>query len=501
LDQPPPERDEAHASERDAAQASGVASHDSGRAASAADVRGSGPDEVRHPATEPVSLRQALPVWAYIGLNSFGGPAGQIAVMHRVLVETRRWVSEGRFLHALNYCMLLPGPEAHQLSVYIGWLMHGVRGGLLAGLLFILPGFLAILGLSILYVGHQDRAIVDALFYGLKPAVLVVVVAAVLRVGRRALTSTFHRLVAAASFVAIFFLAVPFPIVILTAGLLGLVRSQRLAAPAATPASHAQPGAGTAPRRADSLVLDDHGVSHRPSSRRTLAVAAVGGALWLGPVALLVAALGAGNVYASQALFFSGAAVVTFGGAYAVLSYVAQQVVQVLGWLTPGEMLDGLALAETTPGPLIMVVEFVGFLAAYRNPGALEPMLAGLLGAVLVTWVTFVPSFLWIFLGGPYAEYLRGSRRLTGALSAITAAVVGAILNLGVWFALHTAFADVETRQVGPLRLTVPDLATLDPLVLALAGLAAVLVLRLRWPILVVLAVSAVAGALLHLVT
>ena len=445
-----------------------------------------------------VSLREALAVWAYVGLNSFGGPAGQIAVMHRVLVDTRHWVSEPRFLHALNYCMLLPGPEAHQLSVYIGWLMLGIRGGLLAGILFILPGFLAILALSVLYVGYQDTTFVQAVFYGLKPAILAVVAAAVLRVGRRALTGPVARVVAVASFVALFLLAAPFPLVILAAGLLGLLaahRSTRDRRTASEASVTAAPTSGPLPH-----VGDEDGPAVRPSLRRALTVLAIGGAMWLGPLVLLVSLFGPSDVYASQALFFSGAAVVTFGGAYAVLTYVAQQVVEVYGWLTPAQMLDGLAMAETTPGPLIMVVEFVGFLAAAGSPGALDPMVAGLLGALLVTWVTFVPSFLWIFLGAPYAEYLRRSPRLAGALAAITAAVVGAILNLAVWFALHALFGVVDTVEVGPLRLQVPELSSLDVAAAIIAIGAALAIFRLRWPTLVVLALAGLVGAIWYLV-
>jgi chromate transporter len=448
-------------------------------------------------AREPVSLREALAVWAYVGLNSFGGPAGQIAVMHRVLVDTRHWISEQRFLHALNYCMLLPGPEAHQLSVYVGWLMHGLRGGLLAGILFILPGFLAILALSVLYVGYQDTTFVQALFYGLKPAILAVVAAAVLRVGRRALTGPFPRAVAVASFVALFFLTLPFPLVILAAGLLGLLAARRAAGDRQSAADENGAVSGTSGPRPH--VGDEDGPAVRPSTKRGLGVLAVGGALWLGPLVLLVGLFGPSDVYASQALFFSGAAVVTFGGAYAVLTYVAQQAVEVYGWLTPAQMLDGLAMAETTPGPLIMVVEFVGFLGAAQHPGALEPMVAGLLGAVLVTWVTFVPSFLWIFLGAPYAEYLRRSRRLAGALSAITAAVVGAILNLAVWFGLHALFGVVDTVVIGPIRLQVPEWSTLDVAAAVIAIGAAVAIFRLRWPTLAVLALAAGAGAIWYL--
>jgi chromate transporter len=437
-------------------------------------------------------LGEALKVWAYVAVNSFGGPAGQIAVMHRVLVDTRYWISEPRFLHALSYCMLLPGPEAQQLAVYIGWLMHGVRGGLLAGTLFVLPGFLAILALSILYAGYQSATFVTALFYGLAPAVLAIVAAAVVRVGRRALTDRTLVAMAVLSFGSLFFLAVPFPLVIAAAAVFGFVRSRRLDRDEQRLATvH---GRATRPDQVP-VLADLDGAAARPSTRRVVTVLITGGILWLVPVVLLVGLLGSRDVFSNLALFFSGAAVVTFGGAYAVLTFVAQQAVEVYGWLSPTEMLDGLALAETTPGPLIMVVEFVGFLAAYRESGALHPMVAGFAGAVLVTWVTFAPSFLWVFLGAPYAEHLRGSRRLTGALSAITAAVVGAVLNLAVWFALHAVFGVVNEVTLGPVRLLVPDVSTLDPAALAIAVGSSIAVFRFHVPTLLVLAVSAAIGA------
>jgi chromate transporter len=443
------------------------------------------------------SLGEALKVWAYVALNSFGGPAGQIAVMHRVLVDTRHWISERRFLHALSYCMLLPGPEAQQLSVYIGWLMHGVRGGLLAGTLFVLPGFVAILALSILYAGYQDTTVVAALFYGLAPAVLAIVLAAVARVGRRALTDRPLIAIAALSFIALFWLSVPFPLVIAASAVIGFGRSR----PFRDRDEDRTHGDGPPEiHGAQGSVLDDQdGSAARPSTRRAVGVLVLGGLLWLLPLALLVGLFGWGDVFSQLAVFFSGAAVVTFGGAYAVLTYVAQQAVEVYGWLSPTEMVDGLAMAETTPGPLIMVVEFVGFLAAYRQSGELDPMLAGLAGAVLVTWVTFAPSFLWVFLGAPYAEHLRGNTRLSGTLSAITAAVVGAILNLAVWFALHAVFGVVNEVMVGPVRLLAPDLATLDPAALAIAIGASIAVFRYRVPTLVVLAASAAVGAAWYL--
>jgi chromate transporter len=434
---------------------------------------------------DPVGWRDALGVWAYIGLNSFGGPAGQIAVMHRVIVDTRQWVSDQRFLHALNYCMLLPGPEAQQLAVYIGWLMHGVRGGLLAGTLFIVPGFLVMLALSALYVAYQGTTFIESLFYGLAPAVVAIIAAALIRVGRRALTDRFLMVTAGTAFVGMYFLAVPFPLVVVAAGLAGYARSRRRV-----------DGLERSPRTED-LIAEDPS-RKLPTARRLLSTLALGLGLWLIPVAAILAFFGGDDVYASLAVFFSGAAVVTFGGAYAVLTFVAEQAVQVYGWLTPTEMLDGLALAETTPGPLIMVVEFVGFLAAAGRSGGLDPLLAGTIGAVLVTWVTFVPSFLWVFLGAPYSEYLRHDTRIAGTLSAISAAVVGAIANLAVWFTLHALFEVVDVLSIGPLRLYLPVVATLQLGALAIAIGAAIGIFRLHLPTLLVLAASAIAGATIY---
>jgi chromate transporter len=447
-----------------------------------------------------ISLREAFRVWVKVGLNSFGGPAGQIAVMHRILVQERRWIGESRFLHALSYCMLLPGPEAMQLATYVGWLLHRTLGGLVAGILFVLPGFVTILALSILYAGFQDLTPVQALFYGLKPAVLAVVVEAVVRIGRRALRNRTMIGLAAAAFVAIFFGTVPFPLIVAGAALVGYLGGRRwprtflLAAPA-----------GAAGARDEAVVdrmfaagIPDH---VRPSAARTARVAAVWLVLWLGPVTGLVAVLGPRQVFSQIATFFSTAAVVTFGGAYAVLAYMAQQAVERYGWLAPGEMLDGLGMAETTPGPLIQVVQFVGFMGAFRDPGPLDPMLAGVLAAVLTTWVTFVPCFLWIFVGAPYVEALRGHRGLGTALGGVTAAVVGVVLNLAVWFALHTLFADVVEVRVAALRLLVPVWPTLDVGSLVLATGAAVAIFRFHAGMIPTLAGSALAGAAWYLLT
>jgi chromate transporter len=442
---------------------------------------------------ERVSFAQAFRVWAKIGFLSFGGPAGQVALMHQELVEKRRWIDEERFLHALNYCMLLPGPEAQQLATYIGWLMHRTRGGLAAGLLFVVPGFVAMLGLSMLYAGFGQVPAVAALFFGLKAAVLSVVVEAVLRIGKRALKSRLLVVLAALAFVAIFFFELPFPLVVFAAGLAGFagVRSW----PSAFPA----PAKAKADGEHETVIarMGAAGeLSHTaPSVGRAFRVVLVAGAAWLVPIALLAAAFGRDSVLVEEGVFFSKTALVTFGGAYAVLAYVAQRAVDTYGWLRPGEMLDGLGLAETTPGPLILVLEFVGFLAAHRNPGTLSPLLAGVLGATTTAWVTFAPCFLWIFLGAPYVEALRSHRSLSAALSAITAAVVGVILNLSLWFGLHLLFGHIDERHVGPLRLLVPDLGTLDVAAMALAVLSMLALFRFRLGLPRTLAASALLGA------
>jgi chromate transporter len=440
-----------------------------------------------------VTFREALRVWAYVGLNSFGGPAGQIAVMHRVLVEEKRWIGERRFLHALNYCMLLPGPEATQLAVYVGWLMHRTIGGLAAGILFVLPGALVMLVLSASYAAFGEIAWVAALFYGIKAAVLAVVVEAVVRIGRRALKNRVMVLLALAAFVAIFFFGVPFPAIVLAAGLFGWAGARvrpELFAPAAREAS------GLEDRGS---VLGEETPDHaRPTLARALRVLATSLVLWFAPLALAAAAFGRESVFVDLGLFFSRAAVVTFGGAYAVLAYVAEQAVVVHGWIGPGGMLDGLGLAETTPGPLILVLEFVGFQGAHARPEGLAPLAAGALGAALTVWVTFVPCFLWIFLGAPWIEVLRGNRSLNGALSAITAAVVGVILNLAVWFALHVLFAEVGQRSFGLLRLWTPRWETLDVRALVISVLASVAVFRFRAGMITTLAAAALLGVALH---
>lgn len=438
-------------------------------------------------AAAPIPFAESVRLWTKVGLLSFGGPAAQIALMHRLVVDEKKWLGEARFLHALNYCMLLPGPEAQQLATYIGWLMHGVKGGLVAGLLFILPGAAIMLGLSALYVAYGDVPFVEAVFYGIKAAVLAIVIEAVLRIAKRALKSRLLIGLGVLAFVAIFFFAVPFPLVVLGAGLIGFA-AVRDGTSGGDNAKANEQGL------IDRLIAEGKLTHIAPRLTRTLAAIAVWGALWLIPAVALFAALGPTHVYTDIALFFSSMAVVTFGGAYAVLAYVAQEAVAFYAWLSPEEMLKGLALAETTPGPLILVLEFVGFLAAFRDAGGLNPYLAGVLGALLTLWVTFTPSFLWIFAGAPYAERARGNKALSGALAAITAAVVGVILNLAIWFALHVVFARVTDVWVGPLRLYTPDAATLDPFALALAIAAAIALLRFKLPILALLALSAALG-------
>ena len=421
----------------------------------------------QHASAAP-SFNEALAVWARIGVLSFGGPAGQIALMHRVLVDERKWIGEKPFLHALNFCMLLPGPEAMQLATYVGWRLHGTLGGLAAGLLFVLPGALVVLALSIAYAHYGQLPFVEAAFVGIKAAVLVIVIEALLRVAKRALREPAHWLIAGAAFVAIFFFDVPFPLVIAGAALLGYVLAATKAAAPPEPQSKTPP----------------------VPIGQTLRTASLWLAIWIVPLAIMVLLFGRDHVFTDIAIFFSKLAIVTFGGAYSVLAYMAQQAVETYGWLSAGEMLDGLGLAETTPGPLILVTEFVGFLAGYRFGG--EPKLMfGLLGAAITLWATFAPCFLWIFVGAPYVERLSSSPKLAGALNAVTAAVVGVILNLSLWFALHVFFAKVEPAWHGPLRLWLPDVATLDIKALVLSALAALLLLRLKLGIAATLAISA----------
>jgi len=447
-----------------------------------------------------ISFREAVFVWAKIAALSFGGPAGQIAVMHRILVEQKKWIGETRFLHALNYCMLLPGPEAQQLAVYIGWLMHKTKGGLVAGTLFVLPGFVCIMILSWIYAAFGNVGLVQALFFGLKAAVLAIVLEAVVRIGRRSLKNNTMIGIAAFAFIAIFFYSVPFPVIVLGAGLIGYLGGRAGHPAFQTGGGHGKVG-DTQVADADSALGESMPAHARPTVGWSLKIAAVFLVLWLGPVLALVLSLGPGNVFSHIAVFFSKMAVVTFGGAYAVLAYVAQEAVETYGWLKPGEMLDGLGMAETTPGPLIMVLQFVGFMGAFRDPGTLHPMVAGTLGGILATWVTFTPCFLWIFLGAPYIETIRGNKALSAALATITAAVVGVVLNLAVWFALHVLFAEVnEVRWLGmKIEVPVPGSANIPSLILTLGAILAVF--RFKIGMIPVLLACSALGILYYLVT
>src|SRR6476661_2098752 len=453
--------------------------------------------EIAAPKSSFPSLSEAMRTWIRVALLSFGGPAGQIAIMHRILVEEKRWISERRFLHALNYCMLLPGPEAQQLATYIGWLMHRTLGGIIAGGLFILPGIVSIMALSYIYALWGNVPVVTALFFGLKAAVLVIVVEALLRIGKRALKTPMLMAIAAISFIAIFFVGMPFPLIVLAAAVTGFIGN--LVIPRALGVA-SEPKLATSGVPAADTFLGDKVLEHtRPRLNHLLGVAAVWLSLWLVPVAVLLLTLGTQNVFSQIAVFFSKMAMVTFGGAYAVLAYVAQQAVQHYGWLKPGEMLDGLGMAETTPGPLIMVLQFVGFMAAFRHLGPLSPFLAGTLGGLLATWVTFTPCFLWIFVGAPFIERLRNVVGLNAALSNVTAAVVGVVLNLAIWFAIHTIFGATVQVRTWPLAFDAPVLSSLDPWALGLTLAAAFAMFRLNWGMIPTLASSCATGVALHL--
>lgn len=415
------------------------------------------------------SLRTATQVWWKIGILSFGGPAAQIALMHKEVVEDRNWLSEQQFLNALSFCMLLPGPEAMQLATYAGWRLHGTLGGLIAGLLFVVPGAVVIMTLAAIYSIFGNVPLVAALFYGIKAAVLVIVVEALLRVAKKALSQNLHWLIAGCAFIGIFFLSIPYPLIVLAAGLFGWVF-------------------GTTDDTVESIDM-----AHI-SLRKTLGTIATWLTIWLLPL-LALTWLGAPDILVAVGKFFSTLAVVTFGGAYAVLAYMAQDVVVQFGWLTAGEMVDALGLAETTPGPLILVTQFVGFLAGFKDGG----LLMGITAALVALWVTFAPCFLWIFTGAPYIEWISNQPRLRGALKAITAAVVGVVLNLSIWFALHVLFTTVTRKQLGPITLWQPDLATIEWLALALFALSCVLAFRLHWGIMRILLVASILGAGLHL--
>jgi chromate transporter len=436
---------------------------------------------IASPAAAAPSFNEALKVWFKIGCLSFGGPAGQIAMMHRVLVDEKKWIDEPRFLHALNFCMLLPGPEAQQLATYIGWLLHGVRGGLTAGILFVLPGALVMLALSMLYALGQGVPAIDGALFGIKAAVLVIVVEALIRIGRRALKTTTLVALAGAAFVGIFFLAVPFPLIVAGAALIGFQVART--SPATLGVAPGEAVAKPAPGR----------------WRQSAAAAATGLVLWWAPVVLAALLLGPGHILVAIGTFFSKLAVVSFGGAYALLAYMAQEVVETNHWLAAPEMVDALGLAETTPGPLILVTQFVGFLAAFRDPAPFSAVAAGVVGSVMTLWVTFTASMLWIFAGAPYIEQLRGNRRLAGALAAITAAVVGVILNLSVWFALHVLFGQVQERHSGWLRWYAFDPAALDLKAVALAAIAAALAFGFHRGLIEVVAVLAALGIAVRL--
>ena len=430
----------------------------------------------------PPSFREAFKVWLKIGCLSFGGPAGQIAMMHRVLVDEKKWIDEPRFLHALNFCVLSPGPEAQKLATYIGWLLHGIRGGLAAGILFVVPGALVMLGLSLTYALGRGIALIDGALFGIKAAVLVIVVEALIRIGKRALKTSVLLGIAGAAFIGIYFLAIPFPLIVIAAALIGFLVAR---------SSPALLG-----------LKDDTGplVAAAPDRWRQAVIASlIGLVAWWAPVMLVAVALGPNHVLTSIGLFFSKLAVVSFGGAYALLAYMAQQAVETYGWMTAPEMVDGLGLAETTPGPLILVTQFVGFLAAYRDPLPFAPVAAGVIGAALTTWVTFVPSMLWIFAGAPFVEQLRSNRRLSGALAAITAAVVGVILNLSVWFALHVLFGEVTETWFGPVRWFAFNPLALDLKTAALAAIAALLAFRFHRGLIEVVAIMAALGIVVRL--
>ena len=435
-----------------------------------------------------VPFRDAIRYWAKLGFINFGGPAGQIAIMHDELVDKKRWISNNRFLHTLNYCMLLPGPEAQQLAIYIGWLLNGNLGGIAAGIFFVLPAFFLILGLSWTYALHGDIGWIAAVFYGLEAAVIALVAAAVIRVGSKALRNPLLVFIAAAAFIAIFFIKVPFPLIVIGAAAIGLIGSR------VAPSVFRTDGHGSADE--DESILGDAIDERAPkvSWSRTVRVLIIGLVVWWGPLLIVIALRGTDDTVSREAVFFSQAAMVTFGGAYAVLAYINQAAVQHFGWLEPGQMVTGLGLAESTPGPLIMVTEFVGFMGAYRFPGGLDPVVAGVLGATATVWATFAPCFLWIFLGAPFIEQLRGNRALNGALSAVTAAVVGVILNLAVSFGIVALFESIRQRELLSVTYPVPALDSVDVFaaLLAIAGFVALWKYRLN--VLWVVGSSALAG-------
>ncbi|MDZ4841563.1 MAG: chromate efflux transporter [Hyphomicrobium aestuarii] len=438
------------------------------------------------PPTAPPQLIELIRVFGQIGFISFGGPAGQIALMHRMLVDERRWIGEQRFLSALNFCMLLPGPEAMQLATYVGWTQRGVVGGLIAGLLFVLPGAALMLALSLGYALYGNVPVVSAVFLGIKAAVVAIVIEALLKVARRALKGTADWIVAAAAFIAIYAFDVPFPLIVLAAAMFGFIRASGIPSEPAASKDDGRAQTASAPGTPGSMPGSTFGGSL--SSTATTVILWL--AIWIAPLAAVVAIFGPDHVLSQMAWLFSKLAVVTFGGAYAVLAYMAQAVVDDYRWLKPGEMMDGLGLAETTPGPLILVLQFVGTIAAFREGGG-SPILMGVLGAFVTVWATFAPCFLWVFAGAPYVERLTRMPKLSSALKSVTAAVVGVILNLTVWFALHVLFKSVGTYTAGPVKITIPDVTSADPLAFSLAAVAAVMLFVWHRGIMVTLAVCA----------
>lgn len=418
---------------------------------------------------------EAFRFWVKLGFISFGGPAGQIAIMQTELVDRKKWISQSRFLHALNYCMLLPGPEATQLAIYIGWLLHRTWGGIVAGAFFVIPSIFVLWGLSYVYMAFGNIAWIAGIFYGLKPAVTAIVLAAVIRIGQKALRNEVMWSIAVLAFVGIYFFKIPFPLIVLSAGLIGLVGGRIWPAKFNVATGYVSNSEEEAVLH-DEQALSDHTKASWP---RAVKVTLVCLALWLTPTIIAGLAQGWNSTLFHEGFFFSKAAVVTFGGAYAVLPYVAQEAMNHYGWLNAGQMMDGLGLAETTPGPLIMVVQFIGFVGAWQNPGGLSPVVAATLGALITTWVTFTPCFLWIFLGAPHIERLRGNKKLSSVLSTITAAIVGVILNLAVWFALHVFF---------------PAPAKVDWFALGLSAVTLLAMLRWKWSVIAVVVGSGILG-------
>src|SRR5438874_989332 len=422
------------------------------------------------------SFGEAFKFWLKLGFISFGGPTGQIAIMQTELVEKKRWISQSRFLHALNFCMLLPGPEAQQLAIYIGWLLHKTWGGIVAGAFFVIPSIFILWTLSFIYAAYGNVPWIAAIFYGLKPAVTAIVLTAVIRIGKKSLKNEVMWVLAALAFIAIYFFKAPFPAIVLSAGIVGFLAGLRWR-------SKFESGSREHSASTSSVIGDDEeSPPHtKPNLARAFRISVLWLTLWLAPILIVGGMRGWESTLFKEGLFFSKAAVVTFGGAYAVLPYVAQQALFHYGWLKPGQMMDGLGLAETTPGPLIMVLQFVGFMGAWQHPEGLSPLLAGTLGALVTTWATFTPCFLWIFLGGPHIEQLRGNLKLTTALSAITAAVVGVVMNLAVWFALNALF---------------PGHGTIDWFAVVVSLIAFVGMLRWKWDVVPVVLVSGVLGLL-----